>query len=346
VLDHLYRHAMRARRAWYAGRPDAVRRLDRPVIAVGNLSVGGTGKTPLVAAIASRLVALGERPAILSRGYGRRRATAAPVVVSSGTQLLAPIEDAGDEPMLLARRVPGAIVVVGANRHASGRLAERTFGATIHLLDDGFQHVQLARDVDVLVTTPGEIAEGRVLPFGRLREGAEAAMHADVLVVVGASASEAAAEGRPLGVRSTAGATRVLGAAELVTPDGGEEMDLERLREEGTAVVAVAGIAHPARFFDDLEVQGWQVVRRMPFADHHWFTGRDLTRIAAAVAETRAGLVLTTEKDAVKFEALLPLAFPLARVPMRVDIEPPSAIDAWIARARAGRDAVPAEDAS
>jgi tetraacyldisaccharide 4'-kinase len=124
VLDHLYRQAMRVRRAWYRRRGGVRQRLSRPVISVGNLSVGGTGKTPIVAALAARLVAIGERPAILSRGYGRRRVTTGPLVVSDGTRVLASVEESGDEPMLLARLVPEAIVIVGASRYASGRLAE------------------------------------------------------------------------------------------------------------------------------------------------------------------------------------------------------------------------------
>jgi tetraacyldisaccharide 4'-kinase len=334
---------MRARRAWYARRPAAVRRLACPVIAIGNLSVGGTGKTPLVAAVAARLVAIGERPAILSRGYGRRRGADGPLVVSDGTRVLASVAAAGDEPMLLARLVPGAAVVVGADRHASGVLAEGTLGATVHVLDDGFQHVRLARDVDVLVTTPGEIMGGRVLPFGRLREGAEAAAHADVLVVVGASRSDAATEAARLGVTQSCGAARVEGPAEVVAPGSGEHVDLERLRVEHARVVAVAGIAHPERFFDGLETQGWVVARRMPFADHHWFTARDLGRIAAAVADSGARIVLTTDKDAVKLESLGPFPCTVARVPMRLDLDPASALDAWISQARARRHAATPE---
>lgn len=333
MLDHLYRHLMRARRGWYARHPEAVRRLAHPVIAVGNLSVGGTGKTPLVAAIAERLVALGERPAILSRGYGRRRPARGPLVVSDGVRIRAGAAEAGDEPSLLAQLVPGAIVVVGANRYASGQLAEATLGCTMHVLDDGFQHVRLARDVDVLVTTPGEIMAGRVLPFGRLREGAEAAGLADVLVVVGASAQEAAAEARQWGVAASCGATRVSGRA---VPDA-EHADLDpaRLCETGAPVVAVAGIAHPDRFFDGLRAGGWTVAATLPYADHHWFTAADVTRIAATVRDTGARLVLATGKDVVKLDRLRPLPFPLATVPLTLTVDPETAIDGWIAQARA-----------
>ena len=186
VLDLLYGRIARARRAWYERRPSASRRLARPVISVGNLSVGGTGKTPLVAALARWLVAQGERPAILSRGYARRDRTAEPAVVFDGERELLTVHAAGDEPLMLARAVPGALVVVGASRFASGRHAESALGATVHLLDDGFQHLPLARDLDIVVTPAGALAADRVLPMGRLREPLDALRRASVLVVVGA----------------------------------------------------------------------------------------------------------------------------------------------------------------
>jgi tetraacyldisaccharide 4'-kinase len=206
------------------------------------------------------------------------------------------------------------------------------------VLDDGFQHVRLARNLDVLMTTPGEIMDGRVLPFGRLREGAEAASHADVLVVAGATDSDAAAEARSLGIARSCGAMRVLEAAEWVEPAPDPPVDLARLLAEHAPVVAVAGVAHPSRFFEGLESQGWVVTRRIPLADHHWFTASDVARIAAAVDESGARIVMTTEKDVVKLERLRPLPFPLASVPMRLQVEPATAVDRWIADARNGHD--------
>ncbi len=335
---------MRARRAWYARHPARVRHLSRPVISVGNLSVGGTGKTPLVAALASRLVSMGERPAILSRGYGRRRSPRSPIVVSDGVRVRASVSDSGDEPMLLAGLVPGAAVVVGASRYQSGLLAEDTLGATFHVLDDGYQHVQLARDVNVLVTTPDEIASGRVLPFGRLRESAAAAVHADVVAVVGSSAAAAAIEARRLGVARSCGATRVLGPATLVAAQAGAAVDPEQVRTERWPAVAVAGIAHPDGFFEGLDTQGWMVAYRLPFPDHHWYTLRDIARIGAAVRDAGARVVLTTAKDAVKLETLGPLPFPLALVPLRLEVDPAASLDAWIEQARGPVPVVPLED--
>ena len=178
--------------------------------------MGGTGKSPVVAALAAWLVQQGERPAILSRGYRRRDDVPGVVVVSDGQTLREGLGRSGDEPLMLARAVPGAIVCVCPDRHLAGVLAERRLGATVHLLDDGFQHFNLARDLDVLVTTPGEIGEGRVVPHGRLREPRDAAARAHVLVVMGATAGAAVTEGWALGVGLACGAERVLGEPCLV----------------------------------------------------------------------------------------------------------------------------------
>lgn len=159
---------LRARRLAAAADP-ARRRLERPVVSVGNLSVGGRGKSPVVALVARLLIASGERPAILSRGYGRARPEPGVTVVSDGRQVLAGIDTAGDEPLMLAHQVPGAIVCVAEDRALAGRLAETHLGATVHVLDDGFQHHRLARAADIVLLAAHDLTD-RLLPFGRLRE--------------------------------------------------------------------------------------------------------------------------------------------------------------------------------
>jgi tetraacyldisaccharide 4'-kinase len=344
LLDLLYARAARWRRRSSGLRPDR-RRLDRPVISVGNLSVGGTGKSPVVAALASWLVARGERPAILSRGYRRRTDVPGVVVVSNGQSILADVARSGDEPLMLARAVPGAVVCVCADRYLAGVLAERALGATVHLLDDGFQHFSLVRDLDVLVTSVGEITGGHVLPRGRLREPADAAAHADVLVTMGADAGAALDEARSLGIGIACGAARHLGAPLHAgsresgvgsresdtgqrTPDTGHGTREagDRIPDTGSPVVLASGIANPQRFVDDVRAAGWQVARAVTFPDHHAFSRRDVARIAAAVSETGAAAVFTTDKDAVRFEAAGPLAFPLFHVPMTVTFDPPDVL--------------------
>jgi tetraacyldisaccharide 4'-kinase len=257
-------------------------------------------------------------------------------VVSDGSRILAALESAGDEPLMLARQVPGAVVCVTADRYLAGVLAERRLGATVHVLDDGFQHLGLARDLDILVSGRGEIASGRVLPAGRLREPVAAAARAHVVIVLGADAPSAASEAWALGVGESCGARRVLGEP-IVTAAGDGQPAADRSRP----VVAVAGIAHPSRFFEALAAAGWTIGREMAFADHHAFTPGDVASIAAAVSVSRASLVVTTEKDAVRFEPLGALPFPLARVPMSVEFDRretlEAALEAALERGRARR---------
>jgi len=307
---------MRVRRRWVEQHPERRQHLSRPVISVGNLSMGGTGKSPVVAAIAQWLVEHGERPAILSRGYGRVDHADGVVVVSDGSRILEGFERSGDEPLMLARQVAGAAVCVSPDRHLAGTLAERRLGCTVHVLDDGFQHLQLARDLDVLVTTIGEIPGGRVIPMGRLREPLDAAARAQVLVVTGATAGAAATEAWALGISQSCGAARALGAPVLVgsTPDS-------RLPTPGS-VLAVAGIANPMRFVDALRAAGHTVADSVVFPDHHRYTRSDLDRISAAVKQCGAGAVFTTDKDAVRFESLGAPPFALYRVPLSVTFEP------------------------
>lgn len=347
LLDRVYGQLMRIRRRRAERSPEGRRRLERPVVSVGNLSLGGTGKSPVVAAIASWLAARGERPSILSRGYARRRAPDGVVVVSDGSRILAAVDEAGDEPLMLARQVPGAAVCVSPDRFLAGVLAERALGCTVHLLDDGFQHVGLARDLDILVTTVGEIPNGRVVPRGRLREPMDAASRAHVLVVSDATAGAAASEAWTLGISQACAAERGLGEPIRV---GGRDSGDGR-REAGgapgdagptrdAAVVALAGLAGPDRFVETLRAAGWHVAAAVTFPDHHWYTPRDIARIHEVLARTGAAAVLTTDKDAVRLEPVGPPPFPLYRVPLVLRFDPEDAVFGSIAavldRARRG----------
>ena len=131
-----------------------------PVVSVGNIAMGGRGKTPLVALVAGLLVAAGERPAILSRGYGRRIREDGVVIVSDGTHVSADLDRSGDEPLMLARAVPGAAVLVCDQRAIAAALAERVLGATVHVLDDGFQHRSMRRDLDIVAMAPQDLGIG------------------------------------------------------------------------------------------------------------------------------------------------------------------------------------------
>lgn len=335
LLSAAYGWAARGRRNWYRARPHARRALERPVISVGNIAVGGRGKTPLVAALARLLLSHGERPAILSRGYGRRTAPDGVVVVSDGEQVLEPVERAGDEPNMLARLLPGARVMVSADRYLAGRLAERQFNATVHLLDDGFQHVQLERDIDLLLVSPPDL-DDRVLPSGRLREPLDAARTAHALLVAG-SAADAEEAGAVLGVRTVFttepryGSAQWLHAGSAADPPPGP----------GSRVVVFSGIAAPERFVAAARMLGWDVVHTMTFSDHHWYSPADLDRIAAEVTRVDAIAALTTEKDAVRLDAWSGRG-PLAVLPMDLAVEPAAEFERWLmTRLRAAETAAP-----
>ncbi len=247
-----------------------------PVISIGNLTVGGSGKTPLAAEIARMLIEMGERPSILSRGYARKIFDEGVVIVSDGTRVLTGVERSGDEPQMLARAVPRAAVLVSSSRYAAGRIAESRLGCTVHVLDDGFQHFDLIRDIDLLVAP--DASEGtRTLPFGRLREPLDAASAADALLV------ETSVRSADVQARPTFAFSRSL---------AGPVSD--------KAAFAFAGIAMPQRFFGDLEKAGWKLTGRRSFGDHHHYSEREIEEVARAAKSSGAEVILTTEKDIVR----------------------------------------------
>jgi tetraacyldisaccharide 4'-kinase len=321
TLGAIYGAAAAWRRRWYAARPSWTKHLARPVISVGNLRVGGAGKTPMAGYLARLLVDAGHRPAILSRGYRRRVATRV-TVVSSGRGDLAGVDESGDEPLMLARALPGAIVVVGASRYACGLEAER-LGATVHVLDDGFQHFQLARDVDLLLMDEDDLGD-RPLPAGRLREALSTAAIADALLVTAGYDSAVRRVADTVGAASAFRVTRVIGAPRVVAT--GESVVVPT----GARVFGVAGIARPAGFFAELEGAGWRLVGRMTFRDHHPFTPHDVDRIAKAARTAAAAIVLTTEKDAVRLNRQPLNDLPFAYVPLVVGVEPEDEFRSWL----------------
>jgi len=318
VLHHLYSQLARARRRYYQRRPHLRRRLARPVVSIGNLTVGGSGKTPLAAEMARMLLDMGERPAILSRGYARRVASDGVVVVSDGTRVHADVDHAGDEPLMLAHMVPQAAVLVSASRYLAGRIAESRLGCTVHILDDGFQHFDLMRDVDLLVA-PDELDTTRTLPTGRLREPLDAASAADALLVErGVRRAALAVQGPPdipqdppdEAVGARLGVTTVFTFSRRLIGPVADRTGF-----------AFAGIARPERFYSDLEGAGWQLAGRRSFPDHHPFSLRDIESVARAAREAGAQVLLTTEKDAVRL-AGESTDMPIVVMPMETSIEP------------------------
>ena len=317
--QRLYAAALAGRRRRAAARAT---KLARPVVSVGNLHWGGGGKTPFTIALAEHLRDGGRRVAILSRGY--RRASRGPLVVSRGTGPLVAAAAAGDEPHLLAARLPGVAVVVGERRAAAGELALATLAPDLFLLDDGFSHVALVRDLDLLVFPAADPwAGGRLLPSGRLREPLAAAAAADAVVLTGVETDAECAgaalahELAPYGYRGPgfASATvarrpRLVGAGTLA-PDA--------------ALYAVAAIARPDGFFAAAHAAGLRLVGARDFRDHHAFSPADLRAIDTAAARSGAAAVLATEKDLAKLAGRL--ATPLAVLP--IDARPEPAFWRW-----------------
>lgn len=315
MIHLLYREFARLRRRYYARRPHLQRRLDQPVISVGNLTTGGSGKTPVVAEIARLLAEIGERPAILSRGYARQDPIDGVVIVSDGASMLSDLARSGDEPYMLARRLPGVAVLVCPSRFLAGRLAETRLGCTVHLLDDGFQHLELRRDIDLLVTPPSDFSNVRMLPFGRFREPIDAAPAADALLVPAGEGLTAAELGGRLKVPLAFSIERRL---EAPRPIGQQEA---AATFESRWVFAVAGIARPERFFADLGASGWQLTGTLRFRDHHPYSLRDVDAMTRGARRTGADLILMTEKDMVRLPPASATGIPMAWVPLSLTIE-------------------------
>ena len=283
-------------------------RLPRPVISVGNLTVGGSGKTPHVQFFASWMARIGLKPAVLSRGYGRE--SRGVVWVSRGDGPLVSPEIGGDEPVLLAALLPGIPVLAGENRAEAGRECLRHCDVEVFLLDDGFQHLSLRRDADVLlVDAAGEPGDRRTLPFGRLRESAGAARYADALVVT-RCADLAAGEIVAADVPIPAGRPRAF--SRLVPRSLVDRRGIESaLPPPGSEVAAFCGLARNRQFAETLRESGIVLRQFLEYRDHHPYRAADITRIAQAAG---ALPVLTTEKDLVRLPECLPFEVKGVRV--------------------------------
>jgi tetraacyldisaccharide 4'-kinase len=303
----LYGAALRVRNRLYDRGLLTVRRLPCPTIAFGNLTVGGTGKTPLTAFTAAALRDAGYRIGILSRGY--RRAGRAALVVSDGRRLLADAAQAGDEPYLMARDNPAAAVAVGADRGAAADLLFAVAPVEVALLDDAFQHRAIHRDLNILVVDGRDpFGNGRILPFGPLREPIAGVRRADAVVVTRGGGVAPPSLLRALERHHSEVA--IFHAA--IAPRGfaapsGEVAGIAALR--GLSAYAFAGIARPERFEEDLRALGVRLAGVRRFPDHHPYRARDLEEIAAAARACGAEVLVTTEKDLVRLPAL-PAASP------------------------------------
>jgi tetraacyldisaccharide 4'-kinase len=294
-LSLVYALLQRLRAGLYRAGTLDVRRLPRPVISIGNITVGGTGKTPVTAYIARQLLAQGLRVAVLSRGYGGSLEGEVEIV-SDGNMTFLSAAECGDEPFLLASTVPGLMVVIGSDRYAAGLLAMEQLQPDIFLLDDGFQHLRLYRDLNILLLDYARpFGNVWTLPAGLLREPKNAILRADLIIHtrcpegVGVSAAVADCCARHL-------------LSDVIPLSGGEPSDFEVLR--GKKTLAFAGIAEPDLFFDELRGRGLDLVATMNFPDHAVYDDETLKKISDQFVFSEAEILLTTEKDGVKLNVV------------------------------------------
>ena len=285
----------------------AQRKLPVSVLSVGNLTLGGTGKTPVVIVLVDWLLAQGKRVAILSRGY-RRTSTDPYLLVSDGERLLVNPKEAGDEPFLMAQRCPKAIVAVGADRYELGDWVLNRFPVDCLVLDDGYQHLGLYRDVNLLLVDATD-AEGlaALVPSGRLREPLQAAARATAIVVTRADVPAQVTEVCHR-LRATLGTMPdpiqvVFRPESLVSVVTGTSQTLSW--SKGKTALLCSGVGHAGSFRSLVERMGMKILDEVAYADHHDYTSHDVQRLRARAAELQAELIVTTEKDACKLASLL-----------------------------------------
>jgi tetraacyldisaccharide 4'-kinase len=280
-----------ARNALYDRGALPARRLQGAVVSVGNLSAGGSGKTPFVMLLGELLKARGIKFDVLSRGYGRR---------SKGVRLVDPAglpQEFGDEPLLIARRLQ-IPVIVGEDRYEAGRFAESRFGPQLHLLDDGFQHRALARDFDIVLVTPQDAGD-QLLPLGRLREPLRSLRRADAVGL----ASGASAEAFPVEGKAVWRVRR--GIVPLNIP---------------ARPVVFCGIARPQNFVLQLRAASIEPVAEAFYRDHHAYGEKNIRDLLELRRRSEAGGFVTTEKDAVNLGGYLSALEPLAVVPVKMEL--------------------------
>ena len=290
-LAAIYGGIVGARNALYDHGVLPVRRLEGAVISVGNLSTGGSGKTPFILLLGDLLKKRGIKFDVLSRGYGRK---------TRGVQLVHPgglPREFGDEPLLIARKLQ-VPVIVGEDRYEAGGFAESRFGPQFHLLDDGFQHRGLARDFDIVLVTPHD-AEDRMLPAGRLREPLASLSRADAVVL----ASGASADSYPLAGKLVWRVRRGI-IPQNVPP----------------RPLVFCAIARPQNFVLQLRAANIEPVAEAFYRDHHAYEDKDVRELLALKQKSEAGGFVTTEKDAVNLGPYLSALDPLSVVPVRMDL--------------------------
>jgi tetraacyldisaccharide 4'-kinase len=302
ILSLLYRLIINSRNRLYDNKLLKEVKLTCPVISVGNITVGGTGKTPCVIWLAQMLQQRGYRPAVLSRGYGGRNSQ--PVnIVTDGDKILLSGTIAGDEPLLIARSLKGIPVITGPDRILTGRAAVNNFGVNILICDDAFQHRRLYRDINILLLdSSAPLGNGHLLPRGSLREPAAALGRASVLIAT--RSAEATKKSDLIDKLAKGGNIPVFRSnhrsAGIVRGDYSEQLPPGML--EGKKVCAFSGIAEPSSFKKSILAAGAQIMSFDIFPDHHRYSRTEVKKINDCFIQSGADLLLTTEKDGMRLQ--------------------------------------------
>ena len=278
-------------------------------ISVGNLTAGGTGKTPLVAYITNLLHSRGETVCILTRGYGRKDPKQR-VVVTDGKRILTDAEHAGDEPFELAKKLLGKVIIIAdADRVSAGEWAKRKFGVSVFILDDGFQHRKVKRDLDIVcIDSTDPFGGGKMLPAGRLREHKVGLERAGVVIVTRANIGTGIAVLRSIiadlnpYAQIFTSETAISGVVELKKLHAKAQLPQSKIKEH--KVFAFCGIGNPEIFFKQLWQDGFETGGSKTFRDHHNYSQKDIDEIERLAREASADILLTTAKDAVKLQEL------------------------------------------
>ncbi|HEV7376831.1 MAG TPA: tetraacyldisaccharide 4'-kinase [Pyrinomonadaceae bacterium] len=317
-LGALYSAAMRARRVLYKTGALRVHQISAPVISVGNITTGGTGKTPLVDWVARAVAKEGRRVCILTRGYGRAD-EGKRVLVSDGEHIFADSIEGGDEPRLLAENLQGvAAVVSDADRVAAARWAVENLKSEVFILDDGFQHLRIARDLDlVVVDATNPWGGGKLLPRGRLREPLRELARADCIILTRCEQTQDIDSLRKQAERLSGASpvllsrtrTRMLRLldetmTENIVSDGFPHPSSLIPHPSSSPFAAFCAIGNPASFYEHLKKDGYTLKLTRAFADHHVYTQRDIDVLISEAQRAGAAGLLTTAKDAVKLRSL------------------------------------------
>jgi tetraacyldisaccharide 4'-kinase len=304
LLSIGYRIGLATREGAYRLRLLGTGRLSCPVVSIGNITVGGSGKTPMVEQVARSLRELGAVPAVVSRGYGRDTRGTRIVADREGPRL--PPRAAGDEPVLLADHLPGIPVVVGENRFEAGQVALSEWGVNAIVLDDGFQHRTLRKDLEILVINGRDPwGNRRLFPRGMLREPLSALDRADLFVVTNpltpADTEAATATIRRHNTRAPILVARYHVVGALAVPEG---RALPPASLGGRRLLAFAGLGSPRGFADTLSAAGVDMAGLIEYPDHHWFAEGDLEDLARHAGAIGAEGLITTEKDWIRLRSL------------------------------------------